>query len=147
VDARVRRPDKWTIALGLVTAAMGAFFAVAASGVIVFGPECAHEDPRWVSVLAGVIFLLGGAAVVIRGIVGVDEQDPEDLPPSTPRWLRGVSQLMALAIMICCGAIFSWIGFGLQLQLPRDRQRVALRHERQIRQTGRCPILRRDTGG
>jgi hypothetical protein len=39
--------------LGFVTAAMGAFFVVAASGIIGLGPERAHDDPRWVSVLGG----------------------------------------------------------------------------------------------
>lgn len=101
-----------TIVLGLVTAAMGAFYVVAASGVIALGPEPAHEDPRWVSVLAGLILLLGGAAVVVRGVLGVDEQDPDGLPPSTPAWLRSIAQLLSLTIVVSLGAIFSWIAFG-----------------------------------
>jgi hypothetical protein len=109
---QVRRPDKLTIVLGLATAAMGAFFAVAASGVIALGPERPHEDPRWVGVLAGLIFLLGGTAVVVQGGLGGNEQDPVGLPPSTPGWPRWITQLMALAIVVCFGAIFSWIGFG-----------------------------------
>jgi hypothetical protein len=112
MDAQVRRPNKLTTVLGLVTAAMGAFFAVVASGVIALGPERTHEDPRWVSVLFGVIFLLGGAAVAVGGVLGGNEQDPDGLPPATPGWLRWITQLMALAIVVCFGAIFSWIGFG-----------------------------------
>jgi uncharacterized membrane protein len=112
MDAQVRRPNKLTTVLGLVTAVMGAFFAVVASGVIALGPERTHEDPRWVSVLFGVIFLLGGAAVAVGGVLGGNEQDPDGLPPATPGWLRWITQLMALAIVVCFGAIFSWIGFG-----------------------------------
>jgi hypothetical protein len=108
----MRRPEKLTIVLGLVTAAMGAFYVVAASGIIALGQERAHDDPRWVSALAGLIFLLGGAAVVLRGIVGGHEQDPDGLPASTPGWLRAVARLMGLAIVVSFGAIFSWIGFG-----------------------------------
>ena len=105
-------PDKLTIVLGLITAAMGVFAVVTASGMVTLGAEQAHDDPRWVSVLAGVIFLLGGGAVVIRGIVGGDEQDLDGLPVSTPRWLRAISKLMGLAIVVSFGAVFSWIGFG-----------------------------------
>jgi uncharacterized membrane protein len=109
---RCANQKKLNIVLGLVTAAMGVFFAVVASGVISFGPERAQEDPRWVSVLFGVIFLLGGAAVAISGVVGGNEQDHDGLPPAAPRWLRGITRLMALAIVVCFGAVFSWIGFG-----------------------------------
>jgi hypothetical protein len=112
VDAQMRGPDKLTIALGLLTAAMGAFAVVTASGMVELGPERVHDDPRWVGVLVGVIFLLGGAAVVIRGIVGGDEQDRDGLPASTPPWLRAVARTMGLAIVVSFGAVFSWIGFG-----------------------------------
>jgi hypothetical protein len=101
-----------TIGLGLVTAAMGVFAIVTASGMVTLGPEEAHDDPRWLGVLCGVIFLLGGAAVVIRGIVGHDDQDRDGLPASTPPWLRGVARLMGLAIVVSFGTVFGWIGFG-----------------------------------
>jgi hypothetical protein len=108
----VQKQEKLTTVLALVTAAMGAFEMVVASGVITLGPERVHDDPRWASVLVGLIFLLGGAAVVIRGIVGSDEQDPDGLPASTPGWIRAVARLMALTIVVSFGAVFSWIGFG-----------------------------------
>jgi hypothetical protein len=112
VDAQERGPDRSLSVAGFLTAAIGVYCIVTATGVIALVPERASEDPRWVSVLIGVIFLLGGAAVVVRGIVGADDQDPEGLPASTPRWLRGLCKLMALAIVLCFGAVFSWIGFG-----------------------------------
>jgi hypothetical protein len=109
---RMRKPEKLTIVLGLITAAMGAFYVVTASGIVVLGPERPHEDPRWVGVLVGLIFLLGGAAVTMRGFVGGNEQDPDGLPVEKPRWLRAISHLMALLIVLSFGAVFSWIGFG-----------------------------------
>jgi hypothetical protein len=112
VDAQMRGPDKLTTVLGLLTAAMGAFAVVTASGMVELGPERVHDDPRWVSILVGLIFLLGGAAAVIRGIVGGDEQDRDGLPASTPVWIRAVARLMALTIVVSFGAVFSWIGFG-----------------------------------
>jgi hypothetical protein len=113
--------------LGLVTAAMSAFFVVAASGFIAL-PERAHEDPRWVSALAGSIFLVGGTAVVVRGSVGINGHDPDGLRPSTPCWLRGIAQLMALVIVVCFGAIFSWIGFGRANAASKALARSWARH-------------------
>jgi hypothetical protein len=84
---------------------------LSALGVFRAEAQIAHEDPRWVSVLAGLVFLLGGGAVIMQGAIGGERSNGE-LPPATPRWLRLVYDLIVLTIIISLGAIASWVAFG-----------------------------------
>jgi amino acid transporter len=77
----MRRPEKLTIVLGFITAAMGLFYVVTASGIVVLGPEGPHQDPRWIGVLVGLIFLLGGAAVAMRGVSAATNRIRTDFRP------------------------------------------------------------------
>ena len=117
MDRDAQSSAKSTIDCGLIAAAMGVFFILFAAGVIQLGPTRAGQEPGWVGVVCGLIFLLGGSAVVFQTVASDGKTPQGQLPASTPRWLRAVNQLICLAIVVSMGALGTWVAFG-----PGERQ-------------------------
>jgi len=101
-----------TIFLGLVTAGIGLFYVLYAAGV--FGPVAQHgnDEPSWLGMVFGAIFLLGGSAAVIKAVTAPGNLQASGLPTGTPRWLRSIYFAMVLAIVGLLGVIASWVAFG-----------------------------------
>ncbi len=117
MDRNAQSSAKSTIACGLIAAAMGLFFVLLAAGVILPGATRGPDEPGWIGVIFGLIFLLGGSAVVIQAVVG-DGKTPEgELPATAPMWLHAAYQAICLAIVLSLGAIGTWVAFG-----PGERQ-------------------------
>jgi hypothetical protein len=93
--------------LGVVVAAVGVFIVLQAVGVI---PAGRMNAPRWVGVLAGLVFGLGGLAVILGAIGGAKPNG--DLPASAPLWIRVAVYLLGLTIFASFAIIGSWIAFG-----------------------------------
>jgi len=129
------------IVIGVFFGAMGTFVLLQALGT--FGPaRLSDGTPPWVGVVAGLLFLLGGLAVIVgHGIAGGVGPDG-DLPAGTPFGGRVVQYVLGVAIIAMLASIASWVAFGsgsrhFSRQRPvhhRRRQRGArprgLRHRR-----------------
>jgi hypothetical protein len=111
MDQQARSPDKTTIALGLLAAAMGLFIMLTALGIIAPGGKSA-TDERWVGLVAGLAFLLGGIAVVIQTWARATPTPGGDLPPGTPTWVRATLYILPIAIVASLATIASWVAFG-----------------------------------
>jgi hypothetical protein len=97
---------KSTIIFGLITASIGVFYILLA---IVKQPD--QEAPASLGIVWGLIFLLGGSAVVIQTSLG-NANAREGLPATTPFWLRSFYQLLCLGIVVSLGVVATWIAFG-----------------------------------
>jgi hypothetical protein len=102
------------VAVGAIVAAAGLYFTLAGLGLV--PPPGKANAPGWIVVCAGLVFLFGGAAVVLGGLAGADGRSGE-LPASTPPWLRAVQSLLGVAVASCFGLIGTWIALG-----PGERQ-------------------------
>jgi hypothetical protein len=103
---------KSTIVYGLLAAGIGLFYVLYAAGV--FGPIAQHrnDDPSWLGLVLGGIFLLGGSAVVIKAMIAPRDLQANELPATVPRWLRSIYQIIALTIVGLLGIAASWVAFG-----------------------------------
>jgi hypothetical protein len=109
MDEQARSLDKTAIACGLLAAIMGLLFILMALGIIAPGGKSA-TDSRWIGLIVGLTFLLGGIAVVIQTFARATPDG--DLPPGTPMWIRGILFFLALAIVASLAAIGTWVAFG-----------------------------------
>jgi hypothetical protein len=103
---------KSTIIFGVIAASIGVFYILLAGGI--FGPIAKQHDqgaPAWLGIVAGLIFLFGGSAVVIQTSLR-NANAGEGLPPNTPFWLRSFYQLLCLGIVASLGIVATWVAFG-----------------------------------
>jgi hypothetical protein len=109
----VDRSAKIIIAFGLLTSAMGLLPILTALGIITTDQKPgADSAPAWVGVACGLVFVMGGAAVIMQTLINGGSSPSGDLPATTPRWLRAIYALMVLTIVGGLGSLFSWIAFG-----------------------------------
>lgn len=99
------------VALGLVVGAMGGLIVLLAAGVIPGAGE-KLEAPRWVVAVAGLSFVLAGAAMIVGYAVAGGAAPDGDLPAGTPRWVRVTQSLLGLGIVGSLAAVATWIAFG-----------------------------------
>jgi hypothetical protein len=117
MNGKNSRPSRPTLVMAtLVTAGFGLYFSLIGIGVLPVpgGPKNLH-GPLWIMLAAGVVFLLGGIAVVLQDAAGAD-LDTGELPRDAARWVRVAQDLIGVTIFACFGLIGSWIAFG-----PGDR--------------------------
>jgi hypothetical protein len=98
------------ILFGLVFMAAGIPPVLAALGLLPF--PLTRGTPAWVGVCAGLLFILGGAAI-INGYALAGGAGPDgDLPPGTSFGVRLAQYLFGLGICGLLTAIAGWIAFG-----------------------------------
>lgn len=97
--------------IGLFAIAMGVITVLIAGGVIPAKPAKGPHAPMWLAVISGSIFLLAGAAIVLRALAGGTAHDGE-LPADAPFWLRLVYYIIGLAVVGALAAIGTWVAFG-----------------------------------
>ena len=99
------------IVIGCIAGLAGIYFILLGTSVLPVpgGPRNLH-GPLWVVLGAGLVFLLGGAAVVLQALGRANAHG--ELPAEAPFWLRATYYLIGVAILTCFGAIGSWIAFG-----------------------------------
>jgi len=102
------REMRW---IGTGVAAVGLYFMLVGLGLLPLpgGPSCLH-GPLWLVLLAGLIFFLAGAAVLLQGIGRANANG--ELPPNAPQWMRVVQYVIGVAIFASFAMMGSWIAFG-----------------------------------
>jgi hypothetical protein len=95
---------------GALTATAGLYFCLVGFGVL--PPPGRINGLIWFVTCAGLVFLAGGAAVIVRGELGLADSVRE-LPDDAPAWLRAIYTLAGLAaaaaVLACIGR---WMAFG-----------------------------------
>jgi hypothetical protein len=100
--------DRQLLAIGAVCAAGGVYFILVGLGLA--PPPSKINGPMWLSSCVGLVFLAGGAMVLVRGWLGVP--DSQDLPDDAPRTLIA---LQWIAVVACCAGLATagtWVAFG-----------------------------------
>ncbi len=97
--------------IGGITAAAGLYFMLIGFGALPVpgGPRNLHA-PLWVVVLAGLVFFLGGAAVLVQALGRANASG--ELPAGAPHWMRIVQYLIGVTIFASFALIGSWIAVG-----------------------------------
>ena len=99
-----------TIVIGAIAAAFGLYFVLASLGVVPL--QVRANAPLWIVTLCGLVFLLGGLAVVVPAAITGEVRADGELPESAPQWLRLVQYVCGLAIFAAFAMIGSWVAFG-----------------------------------
>jgi hypothetical protein len=100
--------DRQLLTIGAVCAAGGVYFILVGFGLA--PPPSKINGPMWLSSCVGLVFLAGGAMVLVRGWLGVP--DSQDLPDDAPRALIA---LQWIALVACCAGLATagtWVAFG-----------------------------------
>src|SRR5919109_2560113 len=103
---------KEMLVIGLIAGGAGLFFVLVGLGIVPppGGKESLH-GPLWVVFCAGLVFLLGGGALLLHLMSGAKPTD-DDFPADTPLWMRVVRYLAMVAIFMSFALIGTWIAFG-----------------------------------
>jgi hypothetical protein len=109
---RISSSAKSTIACALVAVAIGLFYVLYGAGIIRPAPRPGSDGPGWLGIIFGLIFLFGGAAVVIQTVATGGDNSGSELPATVPRGLRLIHHAMAWAIVGLLGIVVSWVAFG-----------------------------------
>lgn len=96
------------IAMGVVFGAMGTLIML----MILGGMPMAGDTPRWVGLLVGFVFVLGGLAVIVGYAVAPRVAPDGDFVPGTPFGVRLVQYLLGLGIGVSLALVASWVAFG-----------------------------------
>ena len=109
--ARTQLSPGGAIAIGLFMGAMGTLVVLIALGAFGEG-RLSDGTPTWVGVVAGLVFVVGGLAMIVGyGIAGGVGPDG-GLPPGTPLAVHIVQGALGIGIASMLGAIASWVAFG-----------------------------------
>ena len=110
---RAQRPatPTETRVIGAVASAFGLYFLLIGLGVLPVpgGPRNLHA-PLWVVALAGLVFLLGGVAVLINHVAGANQSG--ELPLDAPRWTQVARYLIGVILFASFALIGSFVAIG-----------------------------------
>jgi hypothetical protein len=108
-SARSSAPDRSLIAIGILTAVAGLYFALV--GIEALPPPSRINGPIWLSLFVGVVFLATGISVIVRGLSGADDRS-SSLPEDAPTWMKTVYWLDSVIAAAGLAGIGTWIAFG-----------------------------------
>jgi hypothetical protein len=97
--------------IGALAAGVGLYFTLVGFSVLPVpgGPRNLHA-PLWIVLLAGLVFFLGGAAVLMQSFGRANASG--ELPADAPRWMRVAQYLIGVAIFASFALIGSWVAVG-----------------------------------
>ena len=106
-----KQPSPWqTIGLGTLAAVIGFYLVLAALSLL---PSPGRPNgPMWVVLAVGFCFLLGGLWVLIPALVMDELRAKGEASPDTPQRLHVAQYVFALAVVMCCAMVGSWIASG-----------------------------------
>jgi hypothetical protein len=104
------KPSRELLFVGLFAIALGAFVMLMVSGVIPSKDGAMHA-PLWVVVCAGSVFILAGAALLLRHLGGGSVNDGE-MPAGAPFWLHVAQYIIGLIVIGALASVGTWIAFG-----------------------------------
>ncbi len=108
-EPTARATDRSLIAIGILTAAGGLYFALV--GIEAVPPPSRINGPIWLALFVGVVFLATGISVIVRGLSGADDRSG-DLPDDAPAWMKTVYWLDSVIATAGLAAIGTWVAFG-----------------------------------
>ena len=111
---------KLLIGLGLLSVGMGTVPFLTGLGLVASGTGASGASPRWVAVLAGLLFAFAGMAVILKALTGAGDL-PGSRPSGARRSLRFAYDLIILAMAGSLAAIASWVAFGEAGDIFPDR--------------------------
>ena len=106
-----KQPTPWeTIGLGTLAAVIGFYLVLAALSLLPApgGPN----SPMWGVLAIGFCLLVGGLWLLIPALVMDELKAGADASPSKPRRLHLAQYVFALAVVMCCTMVGSWIALG-----------------------------------
>ncbi len=97
--------------IGALASAIGLYFLLVGLGLLPVpgGPRNLHA-PLWVVALAGLVFLLGGVAVLVNHLAGANENG--DFPAGAPRWAEVARYLIGVVLFASFALIGSFIALA-----------------------------------
>jgi hypothetical protein len=110
VSEHTRLSPRGAVVVGLFCAGMGAFVIAASLGAFPSAP-LTPGTPPWVGILAGLVFVLAGLAVIV-GYAMARADHHGDLPPGTPLPVRITQYVLGLGITTSLALIGTWIAIG-----------------------------------
>jgi len=111
VEPRIQSSARSNIAYGLLAVGIGLFYVLYGLGI--FGPV-AHrngDEPAWLGLVAGLIFLVGGLAVAIQTLVKLSLSGDGTMVAAPP-WLKLINHVMAFVIVGLLALVATWVAFG-----------------------------------
>ncbi len=107
---RTATPNQ-TRLIGALVMAVGLYFMLVGIGWLpIPGGSRSLHAPLWVVVMAGLVFFLGGLALLLQAL-GRANADGE-LPSDAPFWIRLAQYLIGVTIFASFALIATWIAFG-----------------------------------
>ncbi len=105
-----RRFADWSLlGFGAVLSGGGLYFALV--GFSLLPAPSKINGPNWLAVAVGLVFFAAGASVLVRGLLGVPDNQP-DLPADAPAAFKLIQWLAMFVIIASLASIGSWIAFG-----------------------------------
>jgi len=108
-DQNTCSPNWSLIALGVLTAAAGAYFGLV--GFEIAPPPSRVNGPIWIALFVGLVFFSSGVAVIVSGATGAYDRAGE-LPADTPVWIATVYWLAGVLAAAGLAGIGTWVAFG-----------------------------------
>ena len=107
----LKQPSPWqTIGLGTLAAVIGFYLVLAALSLL---PSPGRPNgPMWVVLAVGFCFLLGGLWVLIPALVMDELRAKGEASANTPQRPHVAQYVFALAVVMCCAMVGSWIALG-----------------------------------
>ena len=96
--------------MGVVCAAIGAYFMLVGLGVLPPPGGRNSKDPLWIGFIAGLVFFLGGVALLLQAAGRANASG--ELPADAPPWMRIAQHLIVVAIFASFALIGSYIAIG-----------------------------------
>lgn len=99
-----------TIFFAVIAAAIGLFYVV----VSIVGPMNPKPGaaPSWIGFVCGLVFFLGGGAVLIQTLFRGAGESSGTPVSGAPPWLALVYKILCLVIVLGLGAVATWVAFG-----------------------------------
>jgi hypothetical protein len=107
----LKQPSPWeTIGLGTLAAVVGFYLVLAALSLL---PSPGRPNgPMWVVLAVGFCLLLSGLWRLIPALVMDEHSADGTASTNTPQRLHVAQYVFALAVVMCCAMVGSWIALG-----------------------------------
>ena len=110
-DLGTPKPNKATILVGILFAAVGMFPLLAMTGVLPQGQQPTDPAPSWMGWLIELAFGCAGIIIIVRGLTG-SVNSSGDLPPSARPSLRLLNDTLSIVVVCSLATMFTWVAFG-----------------------------------
>jgi len=107
-ESSPRSHDFQLLSIGAVCAAGGIYFVLVGLGLAPSPGKL--NGPQWLAACVGLVFLAGGAMVLVRGWLNLP--DAQDLPDDAPRALMTLQWIAVIGCVVGLATAATWVAFG-----------------------------------